>query len=70
MSDGASIDDVYVILCGEGPCRICGNVEDLRFGVCFDCADYCKTDRSMAWDVRNPRNYWPVGQPTGAGGQG
>ena len=24
---------------GGGPCRICGQLEETRFGVCFDCAD-------------------------------
>lgn len=31
---------LYVAKAHEGTCRCCGKLEDLREGVCFDCADH------------------------------
>ena len=28
-----------------GKCAFCGEEQDLRFGVCFDCADFVKVDK-------------------------
>lgn len=46
-----------------GRCKVCGKEEDLRFGACFDCADYVKVKRISPttyrlWDERNPSNEW------------
>ena len=41
-------------------CDICHEARDLRYGACFACADYVKTDGWTAWDVRNPKNRWMV----------
>lgn len=41
-------------------CNVCLQAKDLRYGACFGCADYVKTDDFMAWDVRNPMNRWLV----------
>jgi hypothetical protein len=41
-------------------CNGCYRAEDLRYGACFSCADFVKTDGLTAWDVRNPMNHWMV----------
>jgi len=43
-----------------GNCLVCGKHQDRRYGVCFDCSDYVKTDSKYAWDVRNPQKRWRV----------
>ena len=41
-------------------CNVCHQAKDLRYGACFECADFVKTDDLTAWDVRNPTNRWMV----------
>ena len=41
-------------------CNVCHQAKDLRYGACFDCADFVQTDDLTAWDVRNPTNRWMV----------
>lgn len=43
---------------GTGPCQVCGEVHDRRFGVCFGCSDFVKSDGIAAWDVRDPKKWW------------
>jgi hypothetical protein len=55
--------DVYVIRERLGNCKVCGKHDDLRFGACFDCADFVKCqpinpDVYKVWDERNPSNAW------------
>jgi len=56
---------VYVSFAGEGPCKRCGFVEDLRMGSCFFCSQFiCGKDHGDGfhelWDRQNPSNRWIV----------
>jgi len=44
-----------------GICHICGVIdEDLRFGVCVDCAEHVVAQGAFAWDVHNPDDRWLI----------
>lgn len=52
--------DTYVSFAQWSNCKVCGQHEDLRMGVCFHCADFVD-GRSIPsghelWDSRNPDN--------------
>ena len=58
--------DTYIVIDTWGNCRRCGRRQDLRMGVCRDCADKCLTEaigggKSRCWDEDNPANSWIVG---------
>lgn len=54
----------YVSFAQVGPCKRCGNTEDLRMGACFNCADHCDgrpiPGGHEIWDKDNPLNRWTV----------
>ena len=57
--------EVYMVVARIAPCRVCGNTDDLRFGVCFDCCDHVHGEKvsermHRLWDVRDPDNEWFV----------
>ena len=40
-------------------CMVCGKQDDLRFGVCFGCADHVRVgELHRLWDERAPENTW------------
>lgn len=39
---------------GRKTCFICDKKKDLRYGCCFDCADFAVSDNRYVWDVRKP----------------
>lgn len=41
-------------------CQVCEKKKDLRYGVCFSCADFVKSDGLTAYDVRKPSRRWMV----------
>lgn len=43
-----------------GTCHVCGKYDDLRYGSCFNCADWVVTDEKVAWDIRSPDKKWGV----------
>lgn len=54
---------VYVALAKIGNCKVCGKEDDLRFGSCFDCADFVAGEQispttHRLWNSRNPSNEW------------
>lgn len=60
--------NVYIVREQIGHCKICGKEDDLRFGVCFECADYVDGEqispgKHRLWDCRNPANSWEVSVP-------
>lgn len=60
------MSDVYVVRNRFGDCKVCGQHDDLRFGVCFDCADFVKCqevspDIYKVWDERDPSKFWLYG---------
>lgn len=55
MDKGSSL-----VACDTGPCRICSEEKDRRFGVCFHCADYAVYEDGYVWDVRDPSKKWRV----------
>ena len=61
MSDIDFVTVPHAAADGTTVCKICGDPdEDLRFGVCFDCADYAMSNGKEAWDKRKPEVRWPV----------
>jgi hypothetical protein len=62
--------EVYLSFAQIGNCQVCGQEEDLRFGTCFDCADFVDGEElkhrvtgqvvHRLWDRRNPDNDWYV----------
>jgi hypothetical protein len=57
------MSDAYAIKERIGCCQVCGREDDLRFGVCFSCADFVDGEQISAtthrlWDQRNPSNQW------------
>lgn len=62
----AKYPDAYVCVEQWGDCRVCGNHQDLRCGVCFDCSG--KVDGEpikgghRLWERANPSNAWYVGR--------
>lgn len=59
MSDAKN---TYICIDTWGHCKACGKYDDLRYGSCFDCADFIVTDEKKAWDIRNPKKKWDVVQ--------
>ena len=55
-------EDTFVIDEQMGNCKVCGSYDDLRYGGCFDCAEYIMSNKEEAWDIRNPLNRWSVRQ--------
>jgi len=53
-------EDSYIVIEQTGNCKICGKYDDLRYGSCFSCSDFVKSDGKKAWDVRNPMNKWNI----------
>jgi hypothetical protein len=53
-------EDVLVSSGTWGNCKVCGKYQDLRYGVCFTCSDWVKSDDVEAWDVRKPNVRWSV----------
>lgn len=55
----------YVSIERWGHCHVCGEYQDLRMGVCFDCCDQVDGKRLSAtthrlWERANPYNEWIV----------
>lgn len=48
-----------------GNCMVCGERQDLRAGVCFDCCDKVSGEPIKGghrlWETENPKNTWYVG---------
>lgn len=56
---------IYVAVAQHGRCHVCHRIDDLRFGVCFDCSDHVAGEQitptlHRLWDKRNPENVWYV----------
>lgn len=70
MADSKHVDlsflppDTYVSFAQIGPCKVCGQEQDLRMGACFTCADHVDGRKIHGghelWDSRNPSNRWRV----------
>ena len=56
--------DTYVSMRGDGNCRVCGALKDLRMGCCFPCSEFVEgieiPGGHELWDIRNPSNRWKV----------
>ena len=54
----------YVSMAEMGYCKVCGEHQDLRMGVCFTCADQVAgkpiPGGHELWDSKNPSNRWRV----------
>lgn len=55
----------YVSIDQTGPCKVCGQISDLRCGVCWGCAGKVSGEAVSAtthrlWESENPRNEWFV----------
>lgn len=57
----------YITKDSWGFCKVCGEWKDLRYGVCFHCADHVKTDGNWVWDERDPDRKWPCHTNDGKG---
>lgn len=53
-------EESYIIIEQWGHCKSCGKYDDLRYGSCFSCSDFVKSDGKQAWDVRQPHKKWNV----------
>lgn len=64
VTDIADALDGYVAMAQISTCLICGDKQDLRMGVCFDCSDrvsgYFEDGCHVLRDTQNPKNVWRV----------
>ncbi len=65
-----AIDEQYntgmiVIAPDDGPCKVCGKVDDRRFGVCMACKDKALIDGDWVYEIANPSNRWSKVRITG-----
>jgi hypothetical protein len=52
--------DTFVCIEQVGRCKVCGEESDLRYGSCFNCSVFVRSNGKVAWDVRNPINKWNI----------
>lgn len=57
-------DDIYISGVKSSCCILCGEFEDLRCGVCWNCSNYVTGQKIEGghelWDKRNPSIRWKV----------
>jgi len=43
----------------DAHCHVCGKMDMLRAGVCFECKEKVATDMKEVWELGHPKNRWP-----------
>ncbi len=43
----------------DAPCQVCGDLTELRAGVCWDCKEKIETDMIEVWEIADPQHRWP-----------